>query len=618
MSFLSELKRRNVIRMAGLYLVGAWLIVQVAETVLPAFEVPGWVLRAIIIVLAIGFVPALVVSWVFELTPEGLKRESEMDPSASRVDRTARKLDVAVIVLLLAVGGMLLWQWQMRAPTAATAPSSPEPLAGETPPAAESITDKSIAVLPFADFSQDGDQGWFADGLAEEILNALARTPDLLVSARTSSFKYKGSELAIPQIAAELGVAHVLEGSVRSTPQRIRVTAQLIRAADGFHLWSQTYDRDVADMIEIQEDLALQIATAMQTSMDPAALAEMARVGTRSIEAYQAYMRGVAMPVLSGAKAFKEGYEQFELARALDPTFAEAHRRAANFWLVQLDPTRTASGQVDESPAQMVEQFRARIDAAIQYSANEVDRLSSRSLKAQLNLRFREAVELEKSVLAARPTDRDAVTALLDMSGRLSDQGLFEDTLAQAWAHAFERRELATAHLNYAHRGRDKSKAADQALQLLERWPEDDAMLYQAHRALLWDGRVEQARAVLTRWQQLQSSSPQWSALPPARQACAEGRRADVERALRDDVPLSDVSQRWHLLMLLGRKAEAANALMPLEQSGNTYALAGFLTYVQFDPSPFPSLLQLLEREHIVRPPPVELPFACPPLKDGP
>ncbi len=618
MSFLSELKRRNVIRMAGLYLVGAWLIVQVAETVLPAFDVPGWVLRAIIIVLAIGFVPALVVSWVFELTPEGLKRESEVDPSASRVDRTARKLDVAVIVLLLAVGGMLLWQWQTGAPAVATAPSSPEPLAADTPPTAESITDKSIAVLPFADYSQGGDQGWFADGLAEEILNALARTPDLLVSARTSSFKYKGSELAIPQIAAELGVAHVLEGSVRSTPQRIRVTAQLIRAADGFHLWSQTYDRDVADMIQMQEDLALQIATAMQTSMDPAALAEMLRVGTRSIEAYQAYMRGVAMPVMAGAKAFKEGYVQFEQARALDPTFADAHRRAANFWLVQLDPTRTSSGLVDDAPAEMVEQFRARIDAAIQYSANEVDRLSSRSLKAQLNLRFREAIELEKSVLAARPTDRDAVTALLDLASRLSDQALLADTLAQAWAHVFERRELAIAHLNYAHRGGDKDKAADQALQILERWPEDDAMLYQAHRSLLWAGRNEQARGVLARWQSLQSSSPQWSALPPARQACAEGRRAEVEKVLRDEVAVDDVSQQWHLLMLLGRKAEAEQALMPLEESGNTYALAGFLTYAQFDPSPFPSLLQLLEREGVDRPPPVALPFACPPLKDGP
>ena len=159
----------------------------------------------------------------------------------------------------------------------------------------EASAPKSIAVLPFADLSQAQDQEWFADGLTEEILNALAKTPDLLVSSRTSSFRYKGSTLDIPDIAKELGVAHVLEGSVRSSSNRIRVTAQLIRASDGFHIWSENYDRDLADMIEIQEDLALNIANALETTMDPEALAAMLNTGTRSVEAYEAYLRGLSL-----------------------------------------------------------------------------------------------------------------------------------------------------------------------------------------------------------------------------------------------------------------------------------------------------------------------------------
>jgi TolB-like protein len=167
--------------------------------------------------------------------------------------------------------------------------------AGDGAPEAVAEVDKSVAVLPFADLSQNQDQEWFADGLAEEILNALARTPDLLISARTSTFAYKGTDKDIPTIAKELGVAHVLEGSVRRAGERIRVTAQLIRAVDGFHLWSQNYDRDATDIIEIQEDLAIQIANALETTMDPESLTDMVRVGTSSVEAYQAYIHSVAL-----------------------------------------------------------------------------------------------------------------------------------------------------------------------------------------------------------------------------------------------------------------------------------------------------------------------------------
>ena len=174
--------------------------------------------------------------------------------------------------------------------------------------------ERSIAVLPFTDMSAAGDQEYFGDGLAEEILNALVRVPDLQVSARTSSFQYRDTTLSIPEIAAELGVAHVLEGSVRSAGDRVRVTAQLIRAEDGFHVWSENYDRDPADMIVIQEDLARSIATALQTSMDPEALAAMARVGTQSVAAYQDYLKGLqlrqeALSSTESGDIFQQGIE---------------------------------------------------------------------------------------------------------------------------------------------------------------------------------------------------------------------------------------------------------------------------------------------------------------------
>jgi TolB-like protein len=614
MSFLAELRRRNVIRIAALYLVGAWLAMQVAATLLPIFDTPGWVLKVLVVVLAIGFVPALVLSWIYELTPEGLKREREVDRSQSIVDHTARRLDIAVIVLLLGVGAMIFWQARSTPQPAATAeaPAAPASAAG-APAAAGAITDKSIAVLPFADFSAAGDQAWFADGLAEEVLNALARTPDLMVTARTSSFRYKDSELAIPEIAKELGVAHVLEGSVRSTPDRVRVTAQLIRASDGFHLWSQTYDRDIADMIQVQEDLAQQIALAMQTSMDPAALAAMAGVGTRSVEAYQAYIRGVASVGTDDPAAVAEGYAWFEKARALDPDFAAAHAQAADFWLIQLNTTRTSSGLTDASPEQVAKNFSERIDLAIAHAASATDGLGYRALKAQRELRLREAIELFRQVLAERPGDVQVIGRLLEAATYASDYALGAELLDGIWPQALLREDFAVLHANSAHRHfASRAKAADQGLELLQRWPDRPAIAYQIHRALLWDRRFEKAGEVLARWQTLIGPEDDWNALPPARQACVEGRRGEVEAALAE-TPASDISQRWHLLMMLGRQDEAIALLQPLEQAGNIYALAGYLSYPEFDPSPFPSLVRLLAREKVQRPPALALPFACPP-----
>jgi TolB-like protein len=251
MSLFNELKRRNVFRVAIAYLITAWLLIQLADILIPMLTLPEWVTRFILLLLVVLFVPTLIAAWALELTPDGLKLEKDVDRSSSITPHTGKKLKAMTIgMLALAVVLLLADKFYLSA-------------GDEQAVAVVAEVDKSIAVLPFADLSQEQDQEWFADGLAEEILNSLARTPDLLVASRTSTFAYKGSDKDLRVIATELGVAHILEGSVRRAGDRLRITAQLIRASDGFHLWSENYDREAADMIDVQEDLAIKIASAM-------------------------------------------------------------------------------------------------------------------------------------------------------------------------------------------------------------------------------------------------------------------------------------------------------------------------------------------------------------------
>lgn len=613
--FLSELKRRNVIRMAGLYLVGAWLITQVAGTVLPMFGAPDWIARSVVVLLAIGFVPTMLFAWVFELTPEGLKRDSEVPLAESIAPHTGRRMERLIIALFALALFFFAFDKFVLAPKreAAFVASA---LQAEKKKSAADITEKSIAVLPFVDMSQAKDQQWFGDGLAEEILNALARTPDLQVSARTSSFKYKGSNLTVPKIAKELGVAHVLEGSIRSTPQRIRVTAQLIRASDGFHLWSQTYDRDPADIIAIQEDLARSIATVLQTSMDPNALADMARVGTKSVEAYQAYLRGKASSasINKGVRGFREGYAFFEKARALDPAFAAAHAEAAGYWSSQLTVVNMAFGLEKNPEDEKRKNYHERMRLAIEAAKSPLERNGYQAADASFDMRWRDAIALLLAMQKQRPRDADTAVSLAALAIFVSDRGLMERQLAMLWPLAMKDSEIAAFYANNAYRSGNFRLAAEQALQLQKHWPDDFNIQYQIHRTLLWDRRIEASAIVLERVKQLAVPEvEEILSLATARQACAEGRRADVDDLLRKYPGMN--STRWHMLMLLGRDAEANDLLMALEREGRTFALSGFLNFPQFDPRPFPSLMKILEREKVKRPPPVPLPFACQPPK---
>src|SRR5438128_10394859 len=247
MSIFSELKRRNVIRMAGLYLVGAWLLVQVAGTVLPMFGAPDWLPRSVVILLALGFVPALIFSWVFELTPEGLKRDADVAPEESVAPQTARRMNRTIIAVLLLALGYFAFDKFVLTPKRDAALVAAE--------STSTVDEHSLAVLPFVNMSGDIANEYFSDGISEEILNVLARTPELHVAARTSSFSFKGKTQEIPEIARELNVRMVLEGSVRKQEDRVRITAQLIDAKRGFHVWSQPYVRKLQGILTIHAEI---------------------------------------------------------------------------------------------------------------------------------------------------------------------------------------------------------------------------------------------------------------------------------------------------------------------------------------------------------------------------
>lgn len=281
---IEELKRRNVFKVGVAYVVMAWLLAQGVDVFLENFGAPVWVVKTVLLLLVAGFPLALFFAWAFELTPEGIRKEKDVDRNQSITHETGRKLDYAIIAfLVLALG---YFAWDKFAPGGATAPA--------TTVTAEELPDagKSIAVLPFVNMSEDASNEYFSDGISEEILNALAKVPELQVAGRTSSFAFKGDNQDLRKIGAALGVDHILEGSVRKAGGKVRITAQLIRVDNGFHLWSQSYDRELTDVFAIQDEIANAI------------LAQL-----------KAHLVGGGMPTVTVARADSQAYEWYLLAK---------------------------------------------------------------------------------------------------------------------------------------------------------------------------------------------------------------------------------------------------------------------------------------------------------------
>ncbi|MEO6155164.1 MAG: hypothetical protein ABIP16_05495, partial [Thermomonas sp.] len=326
MSLLAELKRRNVIRAAGLYLVGAWLLVQVAGTVLPWFDVPQANLRGLVLVLAVAFLPAMIISWVFELTPSGLRRDEDVPAQDSMAPQNAKRMDRLILIVAIIGIGYFAFDKFVLAPgrDAVLVTQTAAHVTAKINTEKSKLDPRSIAVLPFINMSQDKDNEYFSDGISEELLNVLVRVQGFNVASRTSSFAFKGRELGTTEIAKALKVKYILEGSVRKQGDQVRITAQLIDAASDRHLMSQTYDRKLADIFKIQDEIANAIVTAVRGSVDDTSRGKAVTVAadTSNLDAYQSYLK--ARELFLARTSLEESMHLFEHAVELDPRFARA------------------------------------------------------------------------------------------------------------------------------------------------------------------------------------------------------------------------------------------------------------------------------------------------------
>ena len=315
--FLAELKRRNVFKVATAYAITGWLIIQIVTSISGPLSLPKWFSPAIIILVLIGFPIALLFAWAFELTPEGIKKTADISVEKSEVKSTGKKLKGLIIgALALLIVFLLVDKFYFSN-------------------SFDNAKLPSIAVLPFADMSPKKDQEYFSDGLSEELLNVLAKVQNIKVAGRTSSFKFKGKNDDIKMIGSELGVEHILEGSVRKSGDKIRITAQLIKVSDGFHMWSETYDEDYTadNLFDIQDDISKKILKELKIKLSIKDENIKTNVLTSNTEAYDAYLKGKRLLINRKPKEIEEAIKQFQLAITLDDTFAMAYGQlATSYW----------------------------------------------------------------------------------------------------------------------------------------------------------------------------------------------------------------------------------------------------------------------------------------------
>jgi adenylate cyclase len=324
-SFFEELKRRNVFRVGVAYAIASWVLLQVADLVLEAIAAPAWVLQALMLVVGLGFIVALIIAWAYELTPEGIKRESEVDRSQSITGETGHKLDRIIISFLAAAVVILLAERFINPQDTENPPASQEIVANET---SESVVDdpvlrapeKSIAVLPFTNMSDDASNEFFADGISEEILNVLAQVKELKVAGRTSAFAFKGQNQDLREIGEALGVNHVLEGSVRKAGNKVRVTAQLIQVSDGFHLWSNTWDRTLDNIFVIQDEIAAAVVEQLEITL----LDNVPHAKETDSDAYSLFLQARHFSNLLSPEGWEQSIPLYKAALEIAPDYALA------------------------------------------------------------------------------------------------------------------------------------------------------------------------------------------------------------------------------------------------------------------------------------------------------
>ncbi len=332
MGLVSELRRRNVFRVAIAYVVIAWLIMQVGDTLAPALHLAEWVNSVLVFFLILGFPLAVFFAWAYELTPEGIKLEKDVDRNQSITDVTRRKLNYFIIAALaVALVFFAFDKWVLDPVRDAELVQATTEAVSED---AEETVDRSVAVLPFANMSPDPDNEYFSDGISEEIRNLLARTPNLRVSSRSSAFSFKGQNVDVPTMAAKLNVAHVLEGSVRKAGDQLRITAQLIEVATDTQLWSGTYERELDSIFEIQNEIATEVVAGLKVTLFGETAEKLTAGQTDSVEAFQLYLQGRHFWRRRNADDLLRAQQLLEQAVAMDPGYANAMTALAATYVV--------------------------------------------------------------------------------------------------------------------------------------------------------------------------------------------------------------------------------------------------------------------------------------------
>jgi len=348
-NFVSELRRRNVYKVAVAYAVVSWLLIQIATQVFPFFEIPNWAVRFVVLLLILGFPVSLILSWAFEITPEGIKRESEIEPDKSITHHTGRKIVALTIVLGVAAAGLLAFQLlRSKSPSAAAV------LPSMASNAAVDIPSKSIAVLPFDNLSDDKSNAYFAEGIQDEILTRLSKIAALKVISRSSTQKYKSAPDNLREVGRQLGVANLLEGSVQKIANAVHVNVQLIRAATDEHLWAESYNRKLDDVFGVEGEVARTIADQLNAKLSGTEQKAVTDKPTQNTAAYDAYLRGLAIEHTQyGYEAYQQAARDYVEAVQLDPNFAFAWARLAVLrsflYFNAVDPNTNTAGAVKEA-----------------------------------------------------------------------------------------------------------------------------------------------------------------------------------------------------------------------------------------------------------------------------
>jgi TolB-like protein/Tfp pilus assembly protein PilF len=549
-NFFAELKRRNVYKVAIAYAVVAWLLMQVASQIFPFFEIPNWAVRLVVLLLVIGFPVAMILAWAFELTPEGIKRAEDVDLTKSATLRSSHKLlwitaVVAIVAAALFVGGRFnLFH------------SKPSPTTGV-------VSDKSIAVLPFENLSGDPNNAYFTEGVQEEILTRLAKIADLKVISRTSTQHFKSSPDNLPQIAKQLGVANILEGSVQKVANQVRVNVQLINAESDAHLWAESFDRQLTDVFRIESEIATTIADTLQAKLTGSEKRAIAAQPTENSEAHEFYLKGRYFWNKRTANDLKTAISYFQQAIDKDPNYALAYAGLADSYGL-LPDFSAGSPQESFPPARTAATKAIKLDDTLAEAHTSLAHvLYLYDLDFDGSTReFRRAIELNPNYATAHHW--------LGV-GPLTQSGRFDDAIAEC-KRAVELDPLSL--INNADLGNTYSSARryDEAIEQLRKTLEMDPGFYYAHWVL---GLAFEAKGALDA-------------------AIEEYQKA---RALNDDPQV--LALLGHAYASSGNKAEAVKILEQLKElSKQRYVSAYSLAIVYLGLGDKEEALRWLEKSY--------------------